>query len=270
MEERTKLIKVEALGAGVSLLTLNNPPLNINSIEMTRQLAEALGALDADPATRVVVVTGAGTRAFCAGSDVKEFPAISDDFVGKKLRRENEVFDMVEELSQPVIAAIEGVALGGGCELAMACDIRIMAASARIGLPEVNLGVFGGSGGLFRTPALVGASRAKELMFLGELIPADEAERIGLVSHVVPDGEAVPRAVAMAERIAAKPFEAIKAIKLGVRQCTGVSRADALKINFQLTDHVFRSDDCREAVSAFLEKRAQRSSDRSKSESSND
>lgn len=161
------LITVDRVRLGVAKLTLNNPPLNLNSIEMTRELEKALADIENDNSIRVVVITGAGDRAFCAGSDVHEFPEILDKFVERKLRKENVVFDAVEDLSKPVIAAIEGVALGGGCELAMACDIRVMSETARIGLPEVNLGVFGGSGGLIRTPKLIGLSRTMELMFLG-------------------------------------------------------------------------------------------------------
>ena len=255
MDTDKKLIIVEYAESGVAKLILNNPPLNLNSMEMTRQLGNALSELEADDSVRAVVITGSGEKAFCAGSDVKEFPRIMDNFVGKKLRRENEVFDSVETLSKPVIAAIEGIALGGGCELAMACDIRIMAENAKIGLPEINLGVFGGSGGLFRTPKLVGTSQAMELMFLGKFISAQEAERIGLVNHVSPAGESVQMAVSLAEKIACQPFEAIKAIKKGVRECIRLSHEEALELNFNLTDHVFNTDDCKEGVSAFLEKR---------------
>lgn len=250
------LVTVDRVRPGVAKLTLNNPPLNLNSLTMTRQLENALSDLENDMDVRVVVITGAGERAFCAGSDVHEFPGILDHFVEEKLRKENVVFDAVENLSKPVIAAIEGIALGGGCELAMACDIRVMSETAKIGLPEVNLGVFGGSGGLIRTPKLIGMSRTMELMFLGESITAAEAERIGLVTHVVPPGQSVQVAVTLAEKIAGKPFEAIKAIKKGVRECYGMAHKDALELNFELTELVFHSPDCKEGVSAFLEKRS--------------
>lgn len=249
------LIAVDRVRPGVVKLTLNNPPLNLNSIAMTGQLERALADIENDSSVRVVVITGTGEKAFCAGSDVHEFPEILDQFVERKLRKENVVFDAVENLSKPVIAAIEGIALGGGCELAMACDIRVMSETARIGLPEVNLGVFGGSGGVIRTPKLIGMSRTMELMFLGESITAAEAERIGLVTHVVPAGQSVEFALALADKIAGKPFEAIKAIKKGVRECYGMNHQEALALNFKLTELVFHSPDCKEAVSAFLEKR---------------
>lgn len=253
--DQNSLILLESLSSRIAKITLNNPPLNLNSMEMTRQLECAITRIAEDESVRVAILTGEGDKAFCAGSDIKEFSAISDDFVGKKLRKENEVFDSVENLGIPVIAAIEGVALGGGCELAMACDIRIMSETARIGLPEINLGVFGGSGGLFRTPKLIGLSRAMELMYLGDAISAHEAEKIGLINHVAPAGESLGTAISLAERIAQKPIAGLKAIKKGIRECLRMPHKEALELNFALTDLVFKTDDCQEAVSAFLEKR---------------
>ena len=154
---------------------------------------------------RAVVVTGAGEKAFCAGSDVKEFAAVRDRVVEKKLARENEAFGKLESLSKPTVAAIEGLAYGGGCEISMACDLRVIGEGARIALPEVRLGVVPGSGGLFRLPELVGPARAMELMYLGAPIDAGEAERIGLVNEVVPDGQALSRALDIARSIARQP-----------------------------------------------------------------
>ena len=183
---------MERPGEGIAKLTLNIPPLNLVTLEMTEQLIEALEELEGDEAVRAVVVTGAGDRAFCAGSDVKEFAEVRDRVVQMKLARENEAFGRFESLSKPTVAAIEGLAYGGGCEISMACDLRITGEGARFALPEVRLGVVPGSGGLFRLPELVGPARAMELMYLGESIDASEAERLGLVNEVVPDGEALP------------------------------------------------------------------------------
>ncbi len=253
-----RFVLVERLGGGVAKLTLDNPPLNLVTLEMTRQLIEALDELEGDAAVRAVVVTGAGEEAFCAGSDVKEFEAVRDRVVEKKLAQENEAFSGLETLSKPVVAAIEGLAYGGGCEISMACDLRIVAEGARIALPEVRLGVVPGSGGLFRLPELVGPGQAMQLMYLGEPIGAREAERIGLVNEVVPDGEALSRALEVARRISRQPREAVAAIKRGVRQSALLTRAGATRLTLELSDHVFRTEDCAEGIRAFFEKREPR------------
>jgi enoyl-CoA hydratase len=254
----SRLVLVERVEGGVAKLTLNNPPLNLVTLEMTRQLIEALDELEGDASVRAVVVTGAGEVAFCAGSDVKEFEAVRDRVVEKKLALENRALSGFETLSKPVVAAIEGLAYGGGCEISMACDLRIVAEGARIALPEVKLGVVPGSGGLFRLPELVGPARAMQLMYLGEPIGASEAERIGLVNEVVPDGEALSRALEVARRISRQPKEAVAAIKRGVRQSAQLTRAEAVRLTLELSDHVFRTEDCAEGIRAFFEKREPR------------
>ena len=225
---------------------------------MTEQLIEALEELEGDEAVRAIVVTGAGDRAFCAGSDVKEFAEVRDSVVQKKLARENEAFGRFECLSKPVIAAIEGLAYGGGCEISMACDLRITGEGAKFALPEVRLGVVPGSGGLFRLPELVGPARAMELMYLGEAIDASEAERLGLVNEVVPDGEALPRALDVARSISRQPKEAVAAIKRGVRGSLRSSRDDSVRLSLELSDHLFKTGDCEEGIRAFFEKRVPR------------
>ncbi len=252
------VVLVEQSKGGVAKLTLNNPPLNLVTLEMAQRLIEALGDLDADGSVRVVVVTGAGDKAFCAGSDVKEFATVRDRVVEKKLARENQAFSGFELLSKPVVAAIEGLAYGGGCEISMACDLRIIAASARLAFPEVKLGVVPGSGGLLRLPELVGPARAMELMYLGDPISAREAERMGLVNEVVPDGEALPRALDIARRISRQPKEAVAAIKRGVRESAQLTREEAVQLTLELSDRVFKTRDCAEGVRAFFEKREPR------------
>jgi enoyl-CoA hydratase len=178
--------------------------------------------------------------------------------VEKKLANENEAFSGFEYLSKPVIAAIEGLAYGGGCEISMACDIRVIAEGAKVALPEAKLGVVPGSGGLFRLPELVGPARAMELMYLGDPIGALEAERIGLVNEVVPDGEALSRALDIARRVSRQPREAVAAIKRGVRQSTQLTRAQSVRLTLELSDHVFKTEDCAEGIRAFFEKREPR------------
>ncbi len=258
MPVEDRLVFVERLEGGVAKLTLNNPPLNLVTLELTQQLIEVQEELDADGSIRVVVVTGAGDKAFCAGSDVKEFAEVRDRVVEKKLARENRAFGGFESLSRPVIAAIEGLAYGGGCEISMACDLRIIAASARMALPEVKLGVVPGSGGLFRLPELVGPARAMELMYLGDPISAREAEYMGLVNEVVPDGEALPRALDIARRISRQPKEAVAAIKRGVRESAQLTREEAVQLTLELSDRVFKTEDCAEGIRAFFEKREPR------------
>jgi enoyl-CoA hydratase/carnithine racemase len=251
-------VLVERLEDGVAKLTLHNPPLNLVTLGMTEQLLEALEELKAEDAVRAVVVTGAGDRAFCAGSDVKEFADVRDRVVEKKLARENEAFGRFESLSKPIVAAIEGLAYGGGCEISMACDLRITGEGAKFALPEVRLGVVPGSGGLFRLPELVGPARAMQLMYLGEPIDAREAERLGLINEVVPDGEALPRALDVARSISRRPKEAVAAIKRGVRESLHSSREESVRLTLELSDHVFKSEDCAEGIRAFFEKREPR------------
>lgn len=250
-----KLISLECLESGVAKLTLDNPPLNVNSIEMTDEIDEALDQIVSDPSVRVVVITGAGDRAFCAGSDVKEFPKILDDMPAKKTRKENHVLDRIEGLKKPVICAISGYALGSGCEIAISCDFRFMAEDAKIGLPEIALGTFPAGGGLLRLPRLVGAGKAMEIMFFGEHLSAKTAKEIGLVDYVTPAGECLKEAIAFAERIAAKPAQAIQAIKSGVRASLAMSHKDALEFNYSLMNQIAKTEDFSEGIQALIEKR---------------
>jgi enoyl-CoA hydratase len=251
----SKLVLIEQLGGGVAKLTLNNPPLNLTTLDLTQQLIEALDEFERNDSVRVVVVTGAGDKAFCAGSDIKEFPAVRDQVVEKKLARENQAFDRLAFLSKPTIAAIEGMALGGGCEIALACDIRIIAEDAKMGFPEVKLGVFPGSGGLFRLPRLVGPARALELMYLGNSISAREAEHIDLVNRVIPEGEALEYAIELAKEVAQRPKEAVAAIKRGVRESMVLAHEEAVRLTLKLSDRVFKTEDVTEGIAAFFEKR---------------
>jgi enoyl-CoA hydratase len=253
-----RLVLVETVSNGVTKLILNNPPLNLVTLELTRQLIQALDDLERNDSVRAVVITGAADKTFCAGSDIKEFSSVWDAVVEKKLARENQAFDHIEFLSKPVVAAIEGMAYGGGCEIAMACDIRVIAEGAKVGLPEVKLGVVPGSGGMFRLPRLVGPARAVELMYLGNFIDAREAERIGLVNKVVPSGETLPYAIKLAQRIARQPRASISAIKRAVRESMVLPHDEAVQLTLKLSDLVFRTDDCREGVEAFFRKRKPR------------
>src|SRR3984893_357183 len=202
---------------GVVVLTLDNPPLNLTTLVTLDKLLSACRDIAADERVRAVVVTGSGSKAFCAGSDISEFVHVRDDVVSRKLARENMAFTALEQLPMPVIAALNGVALGGGAEIALRSDLRIMDETARIGFPEVKLGIFPGSGGIFRLPRLVGPARAYELLYTGDLIDAGEAHRIGLVNRVSPAGQAFSAALVFVQTVATCPALALSLIRAGVR-----------------------------------------------------
>lgn len=255
MDYQNNLILVE-IADKIAVVTLNNPPLNLVTLGLCAELRDTFHKLDEDDDVRVVVLTGSGDKAFCVGSDIKEFPQVWDDVIGKKLQKENLTFDSIERLSKPVIAAMEGNVLGGGCEISMTCDIRILAQDGRIGLPEINLGVFPGSGGLFRLAKLVGCSKAVEMMYTGQILTAEEAFEAGLVSRVVPKGQAKNEANALASIIVNKPFEAIKLIKQGVRELWLKPSQDCFYPNLELSRYIFKTPDCAEGVDAFINKRS--------------
>jgi enoyl-CoA hydratase/carnithine racemase len=253
MTESRELVRT-SLDAGVAVLTLDNPPLNLVTLELTRRFHAALDRLAADPAARVLVVTGAGPRAFCAGSDVTEFPAVQDDVVRKKLRAENAAYGRLDDFPKPTIAALNGLAYGGGLELAVCCDLLIAGEDVRLALPEVKLGVLPGSGGTIRVPRRVGEGRAKELMYTGEPIDARTALAWGLVNRVVPPGQALAAALELGRTLADRPNRALQLMKQAVDLALDTTEDDAVERTLALSDAVFRTEDCREGVRAFFAK----------------
>jgi enoyl-CoA hydratase len=241
---------------GVAVLTLDNPPLNLTTLTTLDKLLSICRIIAGDEKVRSIVVVGAGEKAFCAGSDINEFPKVRQDVVGSKLARENEAFAALEQLPMPVIAALNGVALGGGAEIALACDIRIMDETARIGFPEVKLGIFPGSGGIFRLPRLIGPARAYELLYTGDLVDAREAHRIGLVNRVAPAGEAFSAALAFAQRLATRPALALSLIRAGVRDSFNQTTRQAIERTLADSHRVFTGTDIEEGIAAFFAKRA--------------
>ena len=241
----------------VSQLTLDNPPLNLVTRELLEQLDGALGTLEAaDPGdVRAVVVTGAGDRAFSAGSHVGDFQNQRGAAGRERHELESGVAARLARLPMPTIAAIEGNALGGGLELALCCDIRIASQRTRLGLPEVRLAVTPGAGGTQRLSRVVGEARARELILTGRVLEADEAERIGLVNRVVPDGEAVAAAVAIGEEIAARGPIAVREAKRLIGLSTDVDLATGLAAELDASDRVFASEDMLEGARSFFEKR---------------
>jgi enoyl-CoA hydratase len=240
----------------VALVTLNRPEKR-NALNGQLRCA-FLGAIDElarDADVRAIVVTGAGDKAFVAGADIAEFEGRSpvDQYRAMKAPT---IFEAVERCSKPVIAAINGFCLGGGMELALACDIRIASSGARFGQPEVNLGIIPGGGGTQRLPRLVGLGAALRLILTGDMIDAAEAHRLGLVEEVVEPGHVVGRAIALAETIAAKSPVAVAAAKEATRAALSLSLGEGLKLETALFQLCFSSEDKAEGVRAFLEKRA--------------
>jgi enoyl-CoA hydratase/carnithine racemase len=239
---------------GVGVVTLHNPPLNLVTLELTRQLKHTILRLAADPVVRVMVLTGAGERAFCAGSDIKEFPEVMSAVVPKKLRAENEAYSLVDDFPKPTIAALNGLALGGGLELAICCDLVIAEAGNVVGLPEIKLGVFPGSGGTIRVTRRIGEGRAKEMMYFGDPIPVETALGWGLVNRVVGKGESLTVATALARTLALRPGFALQMCKRSIDMAFDMAEQDAVEASLALSERVFSSTDCQEGVRAFFAK----------------
>jgi enoyl-CoA hydratase len=239
----------------VATIVINRPDKrNALNAMVRREIVEALDALRDDAAVRVVVLTGAGDKAFVAGADVAEF-AERSAIEQRTTMEGRRVFDEIAAFPKPTIAMINGFALGGGCELALACDIRIAARSARLGQPEIKLGILPGGGGTQRLPRLVGFGRAMRLILTGEMIDAEEAERIGLVDLLCEDAELQERTIEMARTIAAHSPVALRLAKTAVRSALETPLASGLQLERELFITAFSSDDRQEGVRAFLEKR---------------
>jgi enoyl-CoA hydratase len=239
----------------VATVTINRPERrNALNAAVRSELVRALEELTADAAVRVVVITGAGDKAFVAGADIGEF-AQRTPLEQRDAMTGTRVFEAVAACPKPTIAMINGFALGGGCELAMACDIRVAADSARLGQPEMNLGIIPGGGGTQRLPRLVGTGQAMRLILSGDLIDAAEAQRIGLVDLVHPAAELRERVLELAERIAGKSPVALRMAKAAVRAAAEMPLQAGLAYETELFITCFASEDKREGVQAFLDKR---------------
>ena len=241
----------------IAILTLNRPAvLNALNADLLALLEETLDAFTGDPSLRAVILTGAGDRAFAAGADIAELAALDGAVAGEhKARTGQRVTRLLEALPVPVIAAVNGFALGGGCELAMACDFRIASENAKFGQPEVNLGVPPGYGGTQRTTRLLGSGMALYLCLTGEMIDAAEALRIGLVQRVVPQAELRAEAVRIAKGIAAKAPLAVAAVKRAIREGAALPLAEGLALEALHFATMVTTSDFREGTRAFLDKR---------------
>lgn len=254
--ESATVLHVERAATGVATLTLDRPKVNAMSPDLIAALQDAVDRLAVDPDVRALLVKGANGR-FCAGADIEVMSDHTRETY-RTMRREVDVEDALERCGKPVVVAIERWALGGGAELALACDVRVMGRTAQFGFPEVDLGLFPGAGGTQRLTRLVGPSRAFWLLATGHRLSAEEALADGVATEVVDDDQVVARATEVAEQLAAGPTVAIGLIKELVYECWGRPLAAGLDAEGEAVFRVLRSDDLREGFAAFHEKREPR------------
>jgi enoyl-CoA hydratase/carnithine racemase len=240
----------------IAIVTINNPPMNALSEETRDDLQSAFDHLnEVITDIRAVILTGTGDKAFIAGADIKVFPTLNPETAKARLKRNKERYYQIERFPHPVICAINGYCLGGGLELAMCCDIRIAADHAKLGQPEVNLGVIPGSGGTQRLARLVGEGIAKELIFTGRLISAEEAMNIGLVNKVVPKETLLNEVQELGKLLADKPPLALMAAKETIHRGLNMNLDEGLDLEIDRWSALCATEDQKEGARAFLEKR---------------
>ena len=240
----------------IGVLTINRPDkLNAISNELTSELQQLFDQIEDDDELRVLVITGAGEKAFVAGADIGEL-VDRDAQIGRKVSRlRQEIFSRIENFPFPAIAAVNGYALGGGLELALACSIRICSDKALFGAPEVKLGIIPGDGGTQRLPRLIGLGRAMEMILTGDFIDAQEAYRIGLVNKVIPHDEMIEQTMALAKKIASRPPLAVRYAKEAVNRSLDGGPVSGFALESYLHALACTTADKKEGVAAFLEKR---------------
>jgi enoyl-CoA hydratase/carnithine racemase len=239
--------------ANFVIITLNRPPANAISERLMQELNEALASVEQDEAVRAVIITGSGDRIFCAGADLGS--AFAGGSVDAFIRFGNGVLRRIERFPKPVIAAINGHALGGGCEIAMACHLRLLKSSARMGQTESNLGIIPGFGGTQRMPRLIGRTRALEFMILGTQVPAQECLALGLVNRLTAEGATLDDAKALAAQIAKRPPIATRLILEAVDDGLEAPIDQALEIEARAFLKTLRTEDAAEGIQAFFAKR---------------
>jgi enoyl-CoA hydratase len=256
------------IGDNIAVLTVDHPPVNSFNMQVLNELDEAIDELLADDAVKAIVITGGGTNAFIAGADIPEIKEMLDKpedgyaAAGKFIEQGQATFLKIEKSPKPFIAAINGYCLGGGLELSMACHMRICSDRARLGQPEINLGIIPGWGGTQRLARLTNKGKAIELILTGDMIRAQEAYRLGLVNKVVPAGAVLKEARGLARKIVSKSKFPIAAALQAVSEGLQVTVEEGLKIEAQQFINLADTEDIREGVSAFLEKRQPQFKDR--------
>lgn len=253
--ENLKNLKVD-VEDGIALITINRPKsLNALNSETLAELGEVLGEIEQSKDIRGVILTGSGNKAFVAGADIAEMVNATPQEGRDMAMLAAETFKKLENMPQVTIAAVNGYALGGGCEISMACDIRIASDNAKFGQPEVNLGILPGFGGTQRLARLIGKGRAKEMIFTADQIDANEAWRIGLANKVVPQEELIDTAKAMAKKILSKGSYAVSLAKQSINSGLDMDLDNGLKQEADLFGLAFSTHDKKEGMEAFLEKR---------------
>lgn len=247
-----------AIADGIAVITLARPPVNAMSRAFMERLAAAIERVEADPTARVLIITSGLAGMFSGGADIRELEGLDAGGCADFIALGHRVFGRLGRLPKPVIAAINGTCVGGGLELAMACDIRVSARGARVGQPEVNLGVVSGWGGTQRLPRLVGKSRGLEMLMLGEPISAEQALACGLVTRVVAQEVLLEEARGVARRLAAKAPAALAKIKECVEQGLPLPLSEGLREEARCYVEAYLTEDAREGIRAFLEKRPAR------------
>ena len=249
---------------GIALVTIDRPPVNALSAAVMDELDRQLEAVKADPQVKVVILTGGGAFAFVAGADVKEIAQLlpTPDKVAEASAKGQAVLMKLQRLGKPVIAAINGVCLGGGNELAMACHLRVAGDRTRFGQPEISLGILPGFGGTQRLPRLIGKAKAIELTLTGDLISAQEAHRLGLINYVVPQDQVMKTAKDLARKIASKSQVAVRLALEAIEQGLESSLDEGLALEVKAFSQIAKTQDAKEGLSAFLEKRQPKFLDR--------
>lgn len=240
----------------IVILKINRPKaLNALNSATLQELSQAFAEIAQDETVRVVILTGSGEKAFVAGADIAEMRELNP-LQGRRFSQLGQsVMNQIENLPQPVLAVVNGFALGGGTELAMACDLRLASEKAKFGQPEVTLGLLAGFGGTQRLPRLVGSGRASEILFTGEMLDAQEAYRIGLVNRVYPQEELMEQALAMAQKIASRAPIGVQLTKSAIHKGQNIDLISGQAYEAEVFGQVFSTQDQKEGCSAFLEKR---------------
>jgi len=239
----------------IAVVTLDRPPVNALNAQLQAELSDAFEEIRTMNHVGAVIITGGGEKAFMAGADINLFSEMGSEEALKMSESTQSVFNMIQSFEKVVIAAVGGLALGGGCELALACDMRVADETAFFGFPEVSLSLFPGAGGTQRLSRLVGTGKAKELILTGDPIGATEAKNIGLIERLASEGDAVTEAKKIAKRILMRGPVAVAKAKEAIDKGINLPFKEGLKIEARLFSELFRTMDCKEGINAFIEKR---------------